>query len=90
MRDMRVLALAAMVLPVIAFAAERPITRADESRIQQIDPRLKIRRDTPVADPATAAGALAVPPPNTAVRCTPDNATSPECSAAIIQGARGN
>lgn len=81
--------LAAALAPLAASAAERPGSRADESHVQQIDPRLKVRGDAPAAKPGTGARP-AVPPPNEAVRCTPDNATSPECSAAVIQGGRGN
>jgi hypothetical protein len=76
------------LLPTVAAPAkDRPAEgRRWESQIPQLDPRLRLRREPvlqpPPGDPEDSAGQT---PP---LACTPENATTPACSAAVVQSAR--
>jgi len=84
MRRHLALILLSGMLPSLACAAERPVSRSSETQIQQVDPKLKVRPAPSMArEPSVTES---VPTPSQSTRCTPENATSPECATAATQG----
>jgi hypothetical protein len=71
------------ILPSLVLANERPVSRDSETQIQQVNPKLRVRPEAPAREPNAAD---AVSQPSGSTRCTPENATSPECATAATQG----
>jgi len=82
-RHLALVILSGMV-PSLAFAAERPVSRNSETHIQQLDPKLKVRPEAPTAPEANATDSA--PMTGRATHCTPENATTPECATAATHG----